>query len=65
MLLVIACACMPEPHHLIMYTCAHYACHLALLYVLTGLRLTTLDSHVQILEIGPWWPYCSLSLIHI
>ena len=30
-----------------------YARHLALLYVLAGLRLTALDSHVQILETGP------------
>jgi len=36
MLLVIACTYMPEPHHLIMYTCAWYERHLALLYVLTG-----------------------------
>ena len=35
-LLVISCTCMPEPHHLIMYTCACYAHHLALLYVLAG-----------------------------
>ena len=34
---------------------------LALLYVLAGLRLTTLNSHVQILETGPWWPCCSWS----
>ena len=26
-----------------------------------GLYLTTLDSHVQILEPGPWWPFCSWS----
>jgi len=31
------------------------------IYVLAGLRLTTPDSHVQILEPGPWWPYCSWS----
>ena len=37
MLLVIACTCMPESHHLIMYTCAWYARHLALSYVLAGL----------------------------
>ena len=61
MLLVIACTCMPEPHHLIMYTCAWYARHLALSYVLAGLHLTTLDPHVQILETGPWWPCCSWS----
>ena len=60
MLLVIACTCMPGPHHLIMYTCACHARHLALLYVLTGVA-TTLDSHVQILETGPWWPCCSWS----
>jgi len=57
-LLVISCTCIPGPHHLIMYTCACYARHLTLLYVLTGLRLTTLNSHVQILETGPWWPCC-------
>ena len=34
---------------------------LASLYVLAGLRLTTLDSYVQILETGPWWPCCSCS----
>ena len=52
MLHVIAWTCMSGPHHLIMYMCACYARHLALLYVLAGLRLTTLDSHVQILETG-------------
>ena len=36
MLFVISCTCMPRPHHLIMYTCACYACHLALFYVLAG-----------------------------
>ena len=35
-LLVIFCTCMPGPHHLIMYTCACYARHLALFYVLAG-----------------------------
>jgi len=60
-LFVIAFTCMPESYYLIMYTCAWYARHLALSYVLTGLHLTTLDSHVQILETGPWWPSCSLS----
>jgi len=43
MLFVITCTCILGPHHLIMHTCACYAHHLALLYVLTGLRLTTLD----------------------
>ena len=62
MLLVIACTCMPEPHHLIMYTCAWYARHLALSYVLTGLHLTTMNSHIQILETGPWWPCYSWSV---
>ena len=57
----VTCTCMFGPHHLIMYTCASYARHLALLYVLAGLRLTTLNSHVQILETGPWWPCCSWS----
>ena len=36
MLLIIACTYMLGPHHLIMYTCACYARHLALLYVLAG-----------------------------
>ena len=36
MLLIIFCTRMPVPHHLIMYTCACYARHLALLYVLAG-----------------------------
>ena len=36
MLLVISCTCVPGPHHLIMYTCACYARHLALFYVLAG-----------------------------
>ena len=35
-LLVISYTCMPGPPHLIMYTCACYARHLALLYVLAG-----------------------------
>jgi len=35
-LLVISCTCVPGPHHLIMYTCACYARHLALFYVLAG-----------------------------
>jgi len=61
MLLVIACTCMSGPHHLIMYTCSCYARHLTLLYVLAELRLTTLNSYVQILETGPWWPCCSWS----
>jgi len=58
---IIVCTCMPEPHHLIMYTCVCYARYLALLYVLAGLHLTTLNSHVQILEMGPWWPCCNWS----
>ena len=33
-LLVISCTGMPGPHHLIVYTCAYYARHLALSYVL-------------------------------
>ena len=53
--------CILGPHHLIMYTYTCYARHLALLYVLIGLRLTTLDSHVQIKDTGPWWPYYSWS----
>ena len=61
MLFVITCTCILGPHHLIMHTCTCYARHLALLYVLAGLRLTTLDSHVQILETGLWWPCCSRS----
>ena len=58
-LLVISCTCMPGLYHLIMYTCACYARHLALLYVLARLHLTTQNSHVQILEPGLWWPYCA------
>jgi len=58
MLFVITYTCILRPHHLIMYTCTCYARQLALLYVLSELRLTTLNSHVQILETGPWWP-CS------
>ena len=59
MLYVITCTCILGPHHLIMYTCTCYARHLALLYVLAGLRLTTLNSHVQILKTRPWRPCCS------
>ena len=44
-----------------LYTCAWYARHWALLYVLAGLHLTTLDSHVQILEPGVWWLGCNWS----
>jgi len=58
---VITCICIFGPHHLIMYTCTSYARQLASLYVLAGLRLITLDSHVQILETGPWWPCCNWS----
>ena len=36
-----------------------WARQLILSYVLGGCFLTTLDSHVQILESGPWRPYCS------
>jgi len=61
MLFVILCTCILGPHHLIMHTSTCYTRHLALLYVLVGLCLTTLDSHVQILEIEPWWPCCSRS----
>jgi len=61
MLFVITCTCILGPHHLIMYTCICYARQLASLYVLVGLRLTTLHSHVQILETGHWWPCCSWS----
>jgi len=53
------CAYIHDTHF--MYTCTYYACHLALLYVLAGLHLTTLDSHVQILEPGPWWLGCNWS----
>jgi len=58
---VISCTCILGSHHLIMYTYTCYAHHLASLYVLAGLHLTTLDSHVQILETGPWRPCCSRS----
>jgi len=61
MLFVITCTCIPESHHLIMYTYIYYARHLTSLCVLAGLRLTTLDSHVQILESRPWRLYCSWS----
>jgi len=57
----VICTCILGPHHLIMYMCTCYARHLTLLYVLVGFRLTTLDSHIQILETRPWWPYCRWS----
>ena len=60
MLFVITCTCILGPRHLIMYTCTCYARHLAL-YMYCGLHLPTLNSHVQILETGPWWPYWSRS----
>jgi len=60
-LFVITCTCILRPHHLITYTCICHARHLILLYVLVGLRLTTLNSHVQILETRPWWPCCNWS----
>jgi len=53
MLFFITCTCILGPLYLIMYTCTCYARQLASLYVLAGLRLTTLNSHVQILETGP------------
>ena len=31
------------------------------IYSLAWLHLRILDPHVQILESGPWWPYCSWS----
>ena len=62
MLLVIACACMPEPHHLIMHTCDCLICKpLGFIICARGLHQTTFDSHVQILETRPWWPCCSWS----
>jgi len=62
MLLVIACTCMPEPHHLIMYTCDCLICTpLGFIICTRGLHLITLYSHVQILESGPWWPCYSWS----
>jgi len=30
-------------------------------YMYSGLHLTTQNSHVQILESGPWWSFCSWS----
>jgi len=45
MLFVITCTCILGPHHLIMYTCTCYARHLALLYVLAGLRLVGPKAH--------------------
>ena len=43
-----------------LYTCICYARRLALLMYSLGL-LTSLDSHVQILEPGSWWLGCSRS----
>ena len=63
MLLVIACTCMPEPHHIIWScTCVTaWACNwLSLTYSL-GYFLTTLNLHVQIQEPGLWWPCCNWS----
>jgi len=61
MLPVIVCTCMPKPHHLIMYTC--YCLSTPTGFIICTRRgfLTTLDPHVQILEFGPWWPYCTWS----
>ena len=45
-------------------SCTHvHDLHATWLYhfVLAGLHLTTLNSHVQSLESGPWWPYYSWS----
>ena len=61
MLLVITCTCMLGPPHLIMYTCACYARHLALSYVLAGVANNP-GPHVQILETGPWRPCCTWSV---
>jgi len=44
-----------------LYICTWYARYLALLYVLAGLHLTTLDFYVQILKPGSWWLGCSWS----
>ena len=51
-LLVISCTCVSGPHHLIMYTCACYARHLALFFVLVGVANNPGFS-CQILESGP------------
>ena len=61
MLLVIACTCMPDPHHLIMHTCDCLSTPLGFIICTRGLHLTTLNSYVQILEYGLRWPYCSRS----
>ena len=61
MSLVISCTCILGSHHLIMYMYTCYARHLASLYLLAGLRLRILNSHVQILETGRWRPCCSRS----
>jgi len=61
LLLVIACTCMPEPHHLIMHTCDCLSTPLGFTICTRGVHLTTLDSHVQIQKHGLCWPYCSWS----
>ena len=60
-LLVIFYTCMPESHHLIMHTCDYLSMPLGFIICTRGLHLTTLDSHIQISEAGPLWPYCSWS----
>ena len=62
MFLVIACTCVPEPHH---FNPVHvwlpvHANWLHLTYSL-GYFLTTLNFHVQIWESGPWWTCWSWS----
>jgi len=60
-LIVISCTCMPGPHHLIVYTCACYARHLALSYVLTGVANNPGFSYPD-----PWvWTVVLLYLIRV
>ena len=47
LLLVIACTCMPEPHHLIMYTCDCLSTPTDFIICTRGLHLITLDSHID------------------
>jgi len=61
-LLVVAYICMPGSHHLIMYTCDCLLCTpFGFIICTRRVASTTLYSHIQILELGPWWPYCSWS----
>jgi len=46
---------MPESYHLIMSHLPACTRYFVLILPLIGLLLTTLNLHVQIPEIGPWW----------